>query len=89
MSDTSNNSSGANLQSGSRMDWARLDALADEDINTSDIPALTEEDFARSQWRFPSSEQSEAAVTSHAVAVEVIVDQDTLRLYAAAHRATA
>ena len=39
----------------SRTDWARLDALADEDTDTSDIPPLTEADFARSEWRFPAS----------------------------------
>lgn len=33
--------------------WERLDVLADDEIDTSDIPPLTEEDFARSSWRLP------------------------------------
>ena len=37
----------------SRTDWARLDALTDEDIDISDSPPLTEEFFARAQWRQP------------------------------------
>lgn len=32
-----------------------VDALMDKDIDTSDIPPLTEADFARSKWRFPAS----------------------------------
>ncbi len=32
-----------------------VDALLDEDIDTSEIPPLTEADFARSEWRFPAS----------------------------------
>ena len=30
-----------------------LDALTDEMIDTSDIPPLTEEFFAKAQWRMP------------------------------------
>ena len=32
-----------------------VDALMDEDTDTSEIPPLTESDFARSEWRFPPS----------------------------------
>ncbi len=32
-----------------------VDALMDEDIDTSEIPPLTDADFARSEWRFPAS----------------------------------
>jgi uncharacterized protein (DUF4415 family) len=36
-------------------DWQRLRSMTDEDIDLSDIPALTEEFFARAQVRGPSS----------------------------------
>lgn len=35
----------------SRTDWSRLDALRDEDIDTSDIPEPTPEQFARAVVR--------------------------------------
>ncbi len=31
----------------SQTDWARIDAMTDEDIDYSDIPPITEEMFAR------------------------------------------
>jgi len=34
-------------------DWKRVDSLADEDIDTSDIPRLTEEFFAKARRRIP------------------------------------
>jgi uncharacterized protein (DUF4415 family) len=37
----------------SRTDWARIDAMSDEDIDTSDIPPLSEEFFAKAQLRVP------------------------------------
>ena len=61
----------------SRTDWARVDALADEDIDTSDIPPLTETDFARSEWRFPAATGSGSGALPQ-VMVEVSVDEDTL-----------
>ncbi|WP_375509420.1 hypothetical protein [uncultured Nostoc sp.] len=39
----------------SRTDWARVDAMSDEDIDTSDIPPLSEEFFAKAQLRMPKS----------------------------------
>ena len=39
----------------SRTNWAKVDALTDEQIDTSDIPALPEEFFARAKWRTPSA----------------------------------
>ena len=41
------------MNSMSGTDWARIDALTDEDIDTSDIPPLTEEFFAKARWRIP------------------------------------
>ncbi len=37
----------------SRTDWERIDAMSDEDIDTSDIPPLDEEFFAHAQIRLP------------------------------------
>lgn len=34
-------------------DWARVDAMSDEDIDTSDIPPLDEAFFANAQVRLP------------------------------------
>lgn len=62
----------------SRTDWARVDALADEDIDTSDIPPLTEADFARSEWRFPAAASLGKTGSTSQVTVEVSVDEDIL-----------
>ncbi len=35
----------------SQTDWARLDAMTDEDIDLSDIPEITEEMWAKAVWR--------------------------------------
>lgn len=79
----------------SRTDWARVNAMSDEDIDTSDIPPLSEEFFAKAQLRMPKSP----------IKVAVLVDPDTLawfqsqgdsaeqqmsvalRIYAEAHKA--
>lgn len=87
-----------NLPTASRTDWARIDAMSDDDIDTSDIPPLTEEELSRSWWRFPAPARS--------VVTELTVDEDilawfqsqgqdypqrmraALRLYAEAHQAS-
>ena len=61
----------------SRTDWARVDALAEEEIDTSEIPPLTEADFARSEWRF-SAAASLGSGALPQVIVEVFVDEDIL-----------
>lgn len=79
----------------SKTDWSRIDAMDDEDIDTSDIPPLSEEFFAKAQLRMPPS----------SIAVTIHIDPDTfawfkaqgdiseqqmavaLRIYAEAHRA--
>jgi uncharacterized protein (DUF4415 family) len=78
----------------SKTDWARIDAMSDEDIDTSDIPPLSEEFFTRAQLRMPQS----------AITMPVQVDPETfawfqaqgesaeqqmsvaLRIYADAHK---
>lgn len=79
----------------SRTAWAKIDAMSDEEIDTSDIPPLSEEFFARAQLRMPKSP----------VEVAVQVDPETftwfqaqgasakqqmsvaLKIYAEAHKA--
>lgn len=86
MSDTTSNSI-------SRTDWARVDALEDDEIDTSEAPILSENFFERATWRKPSP-----------IPVTVRVDPDVvawfqsqgdegerrmsaaLRIYADAHR---
>lgn len=57
----------------SRTDWTRIDAMNDEDIDTSDIPPLSDEFFAKAQLRMPKS----------AIAITVQVDPDTLAWFQA------
>ena len=79
----------------SETDWARIDAMSDDEIDTSDIPPLTEDFFKRAKVRLPK----------HQVPVTMHVDPDVLawfkaqgegyeqrmnaalRIYAEAHKA--
>lgn len=76
-------------------DWARVDAMTDEEIDTSDIPPLADDFFRRATVRLPTGK----------VAVTVQVDAEilawfkaqgadyerrmnaVLRIYAEAHKA--
>ncbi len=55
----------------SKTDWARIDAMSDEDIDTSNIPPLSEEFFTKAQLRMPESVMTMA----------VQVDPDTFCSY--------
>lgn len=86
---------GLDMSNTSRTNWAQVDALADDEIDTSDTPPLTEEFFQRARWRVPVPPRT----------VLVQVDAETLawyqtqgeaaeeemaaalRIYAEAHRA--
>ncbi|MBE9160522.1 hypothetical protein IQ265_27415 [Nodosilinea sp. LEGE 06152] len=46
----------------SKTDWARIDAMTDDDIDTSDIPPLDEAFFAKAKLRMPRSTVSEVTV---------------------------
>lgn len=46
----------------SKTDWARIDAMTDDDIDTSDIPPLDEAFFAKAKLRMPQSAGSVVAV---------------------------
>lgn len=79
----------------STTDWARIDAMTDDDIDTSDIPPLTEDFFNHATVRVPKRAET----------ITVQVDADVLdwfkaqgddyerrvnaalRIYAEAHKA--
>ncbi len=84
---------GNNLKNTSQADWSKIEALTDEEIDTSDIPPLDQRFFANAKLRMPKGK----------VAVVVSVDEDVsewfqaqgeesrnlmsaaLRIYAEAH----
>ena len=57
----------------SETDWARIDAMTDDEIDTTDIPPLTEAFFKRAQVRMPK----------RAVTMTVQVDADVLEWFKA------
>jgi uncharacterized protein (DUF4415 family) len=60
---------GSVMSNTSKTDWSRIDAMTDDDIDTSDIPPLTDEFFSKAKLRMPSS-----PITT----VSVPVDSETL-----------
>jgi len=83
-----------NMNRPSETDWARIDAMTDEMIDTSEIPPLTDEFFAKATLRMP---RPSVTVTIH-VEPEVLEwfkaqgdDYDrrmnaALRIYVEAHK---
>ena len=82
-----------------KTDLAHLDELADAEIDTSDIPPLTDEFFAKAEWKLPESNPQESNVhVTVAIEPEVYAwyraqGDDfqarlaaALRLYAAVHQ---
>ncbi|MBE9063341.1 hypothetical protein [cf. Phormidesmis sp. LEGE 11477] len=53
----------------SRTDWSRIDAMTDDDIDTSDSPPLTETFFSKAKLRVPDTSLTTVAIQ---------VDSDTL-----------
>jgi hypothetical protein len=47
---------GRGLKKPSETDWARIDLMTDEEIDTSDIPPLDDTFFATARWRMPENE---------------------------------
>lgn len=90
------------MNSSSKTNWERFDARADDDIDTSDSPVLSDEFFGKAQWLMPEGSSAEQRIT-----VEIQIDKNllawfqeqgqdyerrmraALRLYAEAHRASA
>jgi uncharacterized protein (DUF4415 family) len=87
MSDTS-------MSKPSGTDWERIDAMTDEEIDTSDIPPLTDAFFKRAKMRMPKRTltlQVDSDVldwfTAQGEAYERRINA-ALRIYAEAHKAT-
>ena len=62
-----------NLKKPSQTDWARIDKMTDEEIDTSDIPPLDDVFFAAAQWRMPENK----------TAVTLSVDDEVLKWFEA------
>lgn len=60
-----------NLKKQSKTDWARVDAMTDEEIDTSDSPPLGDDFFARAEWRMPEKTR----------AVTLCVDSEVLEWF--------
>lgn len=83
------------MNKASETNWERIDSMADEEIDTSDIPPLTEDFFKRAKIRMPKGK----------IAITMGIDYDVLvwfkaqgedyerrmnaalRIYAEAHKA--
>lgn len=63
--------SGKRMKQPSETDWERIDAMTDDEIDTSDIPPLTDEFFKRARVRMPK----------RAVTVTMPVDADVLEWF--------
>ena len=89
----------SNLNSSSKTNWERIDAMTDDEIDVSDSPPLSEDFFAKAKWLMPGESASRQTVK-----VEIELDpkilawfqsqgqdyerrmQAALRLYAEAHQ---
>ena len=60
-----------NLKKQSKTDWARIDRMTDEEIDTSDSPPLDDDFFARAEWRMPEKNR----------AVTLSVDSEVLKWF--------
>ena len=83
-----------NSKNHSKTDWARIDAMTDDEIDTSNSPELGEEFFANAQWRLPKNKRA-AMLSVDSEVLEWFEDQGAdfqyrinaaLRIYAEAHR---
>ena len=62
-----------NMKDTSLTDWDRIDAMTDEDIDTSDIPPLDDTFFANAELRLPKQKKS----------ITIRIDEDVLAWYKA------
>ena len=62
-----------NMDKLTQTDWERIDALTDDQIDTSDVPPLTDKFFATAHWRHPKEK----------VAVTVEVEPEVLAWFRA------
>ncbi len=47
-----------NLNKPSKTNWARIDQITDEEIDTSDSPPLDDDFFVRAEWRMPENKKT-------------------------------
>jgi uncharacterized protein (DUF4415 family) len=82
----------------SRTNWAKIDAMTDDDIDTSDIPPLTDEFFSKAKLRMPSNPISTVAVRIDSETLEWFRSKGeeseqhmaaALKIYAAAQKTAA
>ena len=81
----------------SATDWARIDAISDEAIDTSDIPPLSDAFFARARLKMPRPPKVEVAIRVDGDVLDWFKAQGdnweqranaALRIYAEAHLAS-
>lgn len=85
------------MNNSSKTNWERFDALTEDEIDTSDIPPLTEEFFSKSKWRKPvKSLQVMIPIDAETLAWFQAQGEDyekkmaiALRLYAEIHKQSA
>ena len=61
-----------NISKESQTDWARIDAMTDDEIDLTDIPEITEEMWAKAVWRKGSKSNSTNSQETLAVDGDVI-----------------
>ena len=85
---------GTNLKNRSRTNWEAIEQKSDEEIDTSDIPPLGDDFFARAEWQLPG--QPVVALVMEPDVLQWFKAQGgdfrgrinaALRIYAEAHRA--
>ncbi len=52
----------SNLNSSSKTNWERIDAMTDDEIDVSDSPPLSEDFFAKAKWLMPGESASRQTV---------------------------
>ena len=86
--------SASNLKRPSETDWAKVEAMTDEEIDTSDVPSLDEAFFANAKLRMPKGKVP-VVISVDADVVEWFKAQGdeyqkllnaALRIYAEAHK---
>ena len=73
----------SNMSGSSRTNWERLDAMTDDEIDTSDSPPLSEEFFANAKWLMPGENTSRLKAKAETVKVELELDPKILAWFQA------
>ncbi len=81
------------MNNNSETNWAKLDALSESEIDTSDIPPLPEEFFNKSRWWKPVSPLNALVQVDHQTLAwfqsqgdDYENDAAALKIYAKAHK---